>query len=280
MIDVVWCEGMKGFWDHGIFLLTFEKYPDLFIQHEEKLSRSFERAIIVVAGKPKVSKLKGYLKTIQSGVVIFASEEDAFFPWKEVMHDGLVPWTQYYHPSTKSEIKERILLGAPYRIKDFKINKHLPKKYLWSFVGQVQNPSRQQCVEVLRTLPDGYLKEISGFGGYTDDGMEYQEYLDIMCQSKFVICPSGSMSVDSFRLYEAMECGAIPITDKRSPRDAKDFNYWDELYPENTLVQVEEWTGGAIRQILLFNDPEILTSNDWWETYKQQLEQKLLNLAQ
>lgn len=288
MIPVVWHKQSRGNWDMGIFQLTFEKYPDLFPQYNEKINSSFGRAIVMCVGKPNVIELRDYLKTIKSGVVIFASEEDAYYPWTEVMHTGLVAWTQYWRPQSKGLITERVLLGAPYRIKDFKINSHLPKKYLWSFVGQVQNPFRQRCVDVLKTLPNGYLKEISGFGGYCEDGMDYQEYLDIMCQSKFVMCPAGSMSVDSFRLYEAMECNAIPITDKRSPRDAEGFDYWKEVYPDNTVYYSNgDWRGAY--DFMEGNDwgkpglegfRDFSMVNNWWDRYKQELEQKLLNLAQ
>lgn len=276
----------------GIFQLTFEKYPDLFPQHNEKINPSFDRAIVMCVGKPDVIKLRDYLRTIKSGVVVFASEEDAFYPWSVVMHTGLVAWTQYWRPQSKELITERVLLGAPYRIKDFKVNTHLKRIYEWSFIGQNQNQFRNRAIEEMSKMPAGYLKVISGFGGYCDDGTEYQEYLDIMCQSKFVICPSGSMSVDSFRVYEAIECGAIPITDRRSPRDKEDFDYWKEVYPENSLYKVDDWS--QLNYHLRFSETKtgykrlhkslgmigVESRNQWWQDYKQQLEQKLLNLAQ
>ena len=142
-------------------------------------------------------------------------------------------------------------------------------------------------------LPDGYLKVISGFGGYTDDGVEYQQYLDIMRQSKYVICPAGSMCVDSFRLYEAMECGAIPITDVRSPRGHPDFNYFKEVHPINGLNLIWGWDMDLLWSIMncseapteklpmMFYDEiyEGLPQNFWWFCYKKEFEQKLLNLA-
>lgn len=297
MIPVIWWKQSRGNWDHGIFLQTFEKYPDLFPQYNDKEIPDFRHAIVMVSGKPSIPELASYINRLKSATVILCSEEDAFFQWKKIVpkRDNFDVWTQYYNPLTKREIKERILLGAPYRIKDYKINKHLPKKYLWSFVGQVQNPFRQQAVEVLSKMDDGYLKGISGFGGYTPDGMDYQEYLDIMCQSKFVICPAGSMSVDSFRLYEAMECGAIPITDKRAPRDHPDHNYWSDVCPYNGLTYLWEWDEDILRSVFLWNEkPPVSTiplayknhiytgpsHNYWWFRYKHELEEKLLKLAQ
>lgn len=278
MIPVVWHNASCGNWDMGIFQLTFEKYPDLFPQYNDKENPVFNRAIVMCVGKPNVRNLKRYLEKIKSGVVIFASEEDAYFPWKDVMHPGLTPWTQYWRPQTKNEIKERVLLGAPYRIKDYAVNKAMHKKYLWSFIGQVQNPARQRMVEQLKKMPDGYLKIISSFGGYCDDGVEYQDYLNVCMQSRYVICGSGSMSVDSFRVYEAIEAGAIPITEMRSPRDEHDFNYWDEVYPANELTLVDGWHADLLMDIM--KGDYFPQQNEWWDRYKQELEIKLLNLAQ
>lgn len=277
MIDTIWWNRSRGNWDSGLIAEIFDKHPDVFIQHNTEMVPAFERAIVIVVGKPSTGPLRSYLETLKSGLVILTSDEDAYIDWRNAIPKHLDVMTQYYNQEFKSEIKERILLGPPTRIKDYKINKHLPKKYLWSFIGQVSNPFRQQCVDVLKTLPDGFLQICDMFGGYGNGGMEYQEYLDIMCQSSFVVCPSGSMSCDSFRLYEAMECGATPITDVRSPRDLPSFNYWESCYPDNTIPKVSSGWDKRIMDFMLEWRP--CGFNMWWPDYKYQLEQKLLNIA-
>lgn len=281
MIPVVWYEGQQGRWDHWILMRTFEKYQWLFRQHNEPESKIFDRAIIIIAGKPDVQKVRQYLDNINSGVVIMMSEEDAYFDWKAAIPENKFEiWTQNWHQSTKDEIpiENRILLGIPYR-KGYKFNKELPKKYLWSFVGQVQNPFRQQCVNVLKKLPDGYMKIVRGFGGGVSGGVEYQEYLDIIAQSKFVICPSGSMTVETFRVFEAMECGSIPITDRRCPRDPEGWDYWEKVVPNNNLFTVPNWEdiGDILDSYDDFPHPDMM--NQWWEDYKNELETKLIKLA-
>jgi len=269
-MKVIWYNGQKGYWDHGLLMTIFDKHPELFDQHEQNIY--INRAIVIVAGRPDVMQLRTYLNVLESGVVILTSEEDAFFDWKAAIPDHFKVWTMYY-TADRHEIKERLLLGPPSRIKDYKLNTHLPKKYLWSFIGQNQNPFRNQCIEALKQMEGGYLKVTPDFGGQTD-GMEYQEYLDIMCQSKYVICPAGSMCVDSFRLYEAMETGAIPITDARSPRDHKDFHFFNEVYPQHKLITVNYWKKEALEVIL-----GMPNNNNWWLQYKKELEQKLINIA-
>ena len=275
MIDVIWWNASRGNWDSGLILETFNKYPELFPQHNAHKNIFPERAIVVVVGRPAIEPLREYLETIKSGIVILTGDEECSFECEKAIPDHLDIWSQCWAPHRKN-VKEKILLGCPNRLVDYKINSHLPKKYTWSFIGQVQNPHRDACVEVLKTLPDGFLHIAPMFGGQ-EGGIEYQEYLDICCQSKYVICPSGSMTADTFRLYEAIECGAIPITDARSPRDAADFNYWDEVYPMSGLMTVSNWDELVKFQAAM--DRVTYFHSGWWFDYKKQLEQKLLNIS-
>lgn len=279
MIDVVWYQQNFGNWDMGLLHGIFNNNPIIFIQHNTKENPKLERSIVIVAGKPEVAPLRQYLETLKSGLVILVSEEDAYFDWKSAIPHHLEVWTSYYSPSTKSEIETRLLLGSPTRIKDYKINLTKEKKYLWSFVGQQQNPFRTQCVEVLKTMDDGFLFVTDMFGGYGEKKIEYQEYLDICCQSKYIACPSGSLCVDSFRLYEAIECGAIPITDIRSPRDVSDFNYWDSVYPNHNILTVTNWN--ELPELLKeLENGHLEDINNWWIVYKKELEEKLIAYAQ
>jgi hypothetical protein len=134
-------------------------------------------------------------------------------------------------------------------------------------------------LNVLRTLPGGFLHITDLFGGEGEKGMDYQSYLDVCCQSKFVICGAGSMNVDSFRVYESMSCGAIPITEKRCQRDPEVFNYWNEVYPGHRLLTVDNWGEllTSYNPAYLENLTSTLIQNQWWWNYKKVIEQKLFN---
>jgi hypothetical protein len=278
---VVWYKGSFGNWDAGLLSSIMEKHPTVFQQVNSPVSPIIsDKAMYIIVGKPNPVELRDYLSKCAPGLVVLTSEEDAYYDWKAAIPEHMDVWTQYYHPSTKSEIKERLLLGPPLRIRDYKINKHLPKKYLWSFVGQVQNPFRQQCVDTLKFWGGGFMQIVENFGGIGQGGMEYQQYLDIMCESKYVMCPAGSMCVDSFRVYEAVECGAIPITDVRSPRDPEGFNYWKEVVGHYAPVQIEDWSKiGGLLFDLEGGHSSVDRNGYWWDGYKIELEKKLLRYA-
>lgn len=278
-MQVIWWDQGRGNWDHGLLCDVFDYHIDIFHQHNSKKLIYPERAIVIVVGKPEVKPLREWLDRLKSGLVILTSDEDSYFDWQAAIPPHFDIWTSYYSPN-KSAIKDRILLGAPNRIGQYTIDHRAPKKYLWSFIGQMQNPFRDKCINILKGLKEGggplsngFLHRAPMFGGQVD-GIEYQEYLDITAQSKYVICPAGSMCVDSFRFYEALECGAIPITDRRAPRDPYEFDYWKECVPDAPILKVNDWD----------ELPDLLKSQptpdiSWWHRYKTDFEHKLLRYA-
>lgn len=276
MIDVIWYNGAKGNWDSGLLASIFDGHPAHFRQHNTKAQVFFEKAIVIIVGNPEPTQVFNYLSKIKHGLAILTSDEVGEFDYKKAIPPHFEVWTQYYHAG-KSDIETRLLVGAPSRIKDYDTSP-LPKEYLWSFVGQVQHEQREKCVSVLRTLPDGYLHISKGFGGQ-ENGMEYQPYLDVMRKSKFVICPAGNVCADSFRVYEAIACGAIPIVERRAPRDAEGFDYWGEVWQPNGLVAVNEW--GALPSILRNTEQytEVMDGNGWYDFYKEVLTQQLIDYA-
>lgn len=282
MINVIWYKRSRGNWDSGLLCSIFEKNLGMFNQiNELEFPEDINRAIVIVTGKPDPQELYGHLSKLAMGLVILTSEEDAYFDWRTAIPQHLETWTQYYSPITKEGIKERMLLGAPNRISKYKFDPTQPKKYLWSFVGQVQNPFRQACVEQLeKDKAKGFLQIVEYFGGEGKNGMDYQEYLNIMCQSKYVICPAGSMCVDSFRLYEAILCGAVPITDRRAPRDPKNFNYWNAVLPGHEVVYVDDWSEFLkVMEVLERYTIPASVRNRWYFRYVDELEKKLLHVA-
>lgn len=83
---------------------------------------------------------------------------------------------------------------------DRHIRRNLPKKYTASFMGNVKtHPIREKMVEVLKKYDDIYI----GSGSI-------EEFMNITEQSYFSLCPRG-YGKTSFRLFEAMNLGAVPV---------------------------------------------------------------------
>jgi hypothetical protein len=62
-----------------------------------------------------------------------------------------------------------------------------------------------------------------------------------MARTKIVPCPSGPLSPDSFRAFEALEAGCIPLLDMRTPLDAE-REFWNRLFGQGHPVpQIDSW---------------------------------------
>ena len=84
-----------------------------------------------------------------------------------------------------------------------------PQKLIFcSFVGSATNPVRNNLLRYFHER-DGYL--INAFHWRPDVTEDQQKlFLDCTSRSRFALCPRG-YGATSYRLYEAMQLGAIPI---------------------------------------------------------------------
>ena len=75
--------------------------------------------------------------------------------------------------------------------------------------------------------------------------MTRDEYYQVMTRSKVVLCPSGPVTVDTFRVCEALEAGCIPVVDDRTPNPSWPSGYWNYVFGSEKLPfpVVQEWKG-------------------------------------
>jgi hypothetical protein len=84
-------------------------------------------------------------------------------------------------------------------------------------MAAITDPSRQRLLDVVRN--DTLIPPARAFVHVSDkwhaqaghsDYVGPAAYADAMQQSAFCLCPKGH-SVEQFRIYEALEAGAIPV---------------------------------------------------------------------
>ena len=96
------------------------------------------------------------------------------------------------------------------------------KKYKVGFVGRDTHTCRQDLAQQLSGMKDYKIKIV-------DDYNNISEFEDIMNNSIFSLCPRGT-SPTSFRLYEALESGSIPIyVSDEHWLPFNDFLEWEEF---------------------------------------------------
>jgi hypothetical protein len=66
------------------------------------------------------------------------------------------------------------------------------------------------------------------------------EYRDILRSSKFVLCPRGN-NPETFRLYEALEAGAVPLY----VRSDGDEEFWNWIRAKIPLMNIKDYEAAA-----------------------------------
>lgn len=124
----------------------------------------------------------------------------------------------------------------------------------WSFVGNMKS-DRWEMLDEFRRIPKGSVGNADGLGMRT-----------IYSQSKFVPVGRGHVSLNCFRIYEAVSCGAIPVV--VGPKEEILNTFQDEGdYP---WITAEKWKKAVeiCRDLLASGDEinKIQTKNlDWWK---------------
>jgi hypothetical protein len=140
------------------------------------------------------------------------------------------------------------------------------RSLVWSFAGQVTKSSREHMVRCLKQIKgDRFLHETRSF--VDSNALVGQKYRAMLGNTLFAPCPRGWWNLDSFRVYEALECGAIPIVEK-GPID-----YFSLFFGDHPFLTVESWDEAPTLVRQLMANPEQLEKRrqacaDWWQACK------------
>lgn len=206
-------------------------------------------------------------------LLIAIGDEESLFDTDRVHHPNMKVWRQLPKSGVHDKADRFLINGYATDTEESlaRYDTNVLKKPLdWCFLGQVTHVRREECVKQLRTMSNGYLLETAGF----TKGHPHAEYFHYMANSKIVPCPSGARMPDSFRVAEALEAGAIPIVDAKSPIGSYPNNYWEYVFGgTHPLPVIYDWsTLPTLIPKLVAEWPE--NSNriqTWWMNYKRQL---------
>ena len=96
---------------------------------------------------------------------------------------------------------------------------------------------------------------------------------EILSSTEFVPCPNGFFHPETYRLYEALECGCIPIVENA-------YKYYDRLFPSNPFIKIDKWVD-AKHIINGWGNEQIKKKKQecthWWSEYKNHLQESVKN---
>lgn len=244
MIHVAWPDWeARGSWDMG---LVHELTAGSAYDHAAWFPND-DGAVVVIPGQHWIGEARELAKSIALlpwALTIVTSDEEALFPVEVLPHDERHAIVGQYH--ARPEFDRIISIGpqpGTQQILD-KIGQ-IPRMGDVTFAGQDTHARRHELLAVIKDM----AMEPSRFGNLTwlattgfREGLSQERYLQALRETRIAPCPSGPHSLDSFRLYEAIAAGCLPVVETHTPH-GPEWEFWTALFgAECPIPRVESWT--------------------------------------
>lgn len=249
----------KGYWDMYLLSELLEG-----IEQVDKLD-DLDECIVIIPGAYQfhlIGEINKELAKVKKVKVIVTSDEENKFPLHELKHPYMKVYSQC--PNNWENIYW-LPIGYPPHI-ELKSETAPVKRLDMFYAGQVNHKDREEMIEKLKCM--NVWGEIYPTGGFSQ-GLDRKEYIDKMSEAKVIPCPKGNISPDSFRLYEALECGAVPV--------AQYPDFWHKIfrtYEFPAISNKDQWNGYIEDAIRLY--PKLNNKvQAWWIREKQRIRKEL-----
>jgi hypothetical protein len=267
----------RGYWDHGFLLWLLSRTSGWREQSFLAYVPKGQGAVVVVparhhAADADVARLNSELASLPWCLLILSGDEEHLFPVSAINHPNIRIWVQT--PSSRHHdglAIRRIPTWFPRQMAE-PLTPFPPtesRELTWFFAGQVTNPERDMMMSEVHKVPaSSAFFQTQAFAA---QAIPHDLYYQLMRQSRLALCPAGPMTTDTFRVFEALESGCLPVTSARSSY-GEDENYWDWVFPADDphpFVVVDDWTSWSEIMASIQDDTaRRLACWAWWTRYK------------
>jgi hypothetical protein len=145
------------------------------------------------------------------------------------------------------------------------------RKYVWSFCGDIFKSDRQKMLASLSEIKPHYCHVYQGFMG--TDSLSGRDYWEVLSNSIYSPCPIGNVNIDSYRLFESLEAGAIPMVIYNHA--GQPYDYYRELLGDHPIPTFRRWEQArdfihrtSTNEIILLNQ----RISKWYKSYKREIQ--------
>lgn len=157
------------------------------------------------------------------------------------------------------------------------------RKYLFSFAGVLKKSNRKKIINKFQHIGHHKIHECSGW--MSKDRLNNKDYVNLLKNSDITLCPRGNFNIDSFRIYEAMEHGSIPLIEKFNQNQPQDY-FENILGADCPLLKIPDLNSSdAINFVKNIKDDSKYREDlkleiiDWWfNKYIKNLTNKILDI--
>ena len=165
--------------------------------------------------------------------------------------------------------------GYPHTLEPKSISQ---RQYTWSFGGHIDKTTRGEMVQYMNTVPNGksFFKICGEPGQYNGYVLSTTMMAELINDSVFVPCPQGNHSMETCRLCETLQMGALPIVERNE--------IWKIIYgDDHPLIQIDSWSEAPKLIEDLMRDPIALENKrqatyKWWIDHLAKIQQKVMDL--
>ena len=281
-INAWWVGGARGMWDQGLLmdLLDGDLWP-VEMEFEQHMDPPPLRdgTVIVASGTclhhhPDQAATVERIGQYPWALFCLTSDESRQLNRHQIKCPRLVTWQQYTTPKYKAH--RQMLLGWPADCRPILLPMlRLPlaeRPLRWAFAGQITHRVRDDMAANLMAAGGGEMHSSPGFG----QGLGREDYYRLLTQARIAPCPTGPVHPDSFRLYEALEAGCLPVCSAHAPGGPQSYEYWPwVLDGPPPFPVVEQWS--EFKDIFDRYQDDIILQRDankaaaWWLGYKRQV---------
>ncbi len=240
MIPVWWLKAHPLCDDqHIVELITPE---DRYRHTTEPPSRGDGSVVVVPARYYTPAEVNDLIAPLPWCVLVLTSDEESTFDAAAVEHPNVRMWVmtprpdrtyppgtrflgEGFNPQTRPLLRE---IGNPARTRDVFLS------------AQDTHRRRHELFDKLESSHRGWSRDVTRTPGFMQ-GYDRTEYLGRMASAKVAPAPSGPATPDSFRLYEALEAGCVPLADMTAPGTYPGRGYWEMVAPGAPFEQVAHW---------------------------------------
>ena len=239
------------------------------IQNEKDLE-SGDILIIIDSSVENKSELYTRLKLICSKIyLIHLGDESGSYDLSMIYNNFNFVWRTFC--SNKYFGNKKInCLPLGYKSGTSIKEKPVKRKYKWTFIGTPHKSSRHDLLFQLSDIKPSFLHKTNRFN---EKIIEVNKMSQILSSTEFIPCPNGFVHPETYRLYEALECGCIPIVENA-------YKYYDRLFPNNPFLKIDKWV--EIKPVIKeWKDEQIKKKSKecemWWLRFKKQLQESMKN---
>ena len=230
---------------------------------------SNDKLIIVDSSIENKISLYSKLNLICSKIFLFhLGDESGAYDLSQIYKNCNYVWRTF---CSNKYFKNSHVKCIPIGYKSGLLNKQKnERKYKWAFTGTPHKSSRHDLLFQLSEIKPSFCYKTKKFN---EKIMEMSEMNKILSSTEFIPCPNGFVHPETYRLYESLEYGGIPIVENA-------YKYYDRLFPNNPFLKVDKWIEARLI-IEEWKTTQIKLKQEeckiWWNQYKNKLQVSMEN---